>query len=314
MSKTDYVEDFSSLDDFITSEMYFEGQLIKHYGDKEFASLLRDIVFDLENGKTIRQVKKRIKKTPIVPDLEDAVAEMLSQQTAIITGKKRAFDMAQETLYGSTFKEAVEDTHRSNRKRAIRFAVDYRNKLADKTKGDALSASEMVDNEVRRYKNATEAMWRGNAKVAREYAYQEAEEEVMKSENREIRGWMSIAVLDNRTSAKCAGLHNTFYPIEEYGSRDNLPNLPPRHPHCRSIIITVWRGEDLRNFKAQNLNTFLKRNPKIAEEMMGKEKYRLWMGGKAKIDKYIDIKGGRWWTNEEIIKRLGIKSEKRLQK
>ena len=305
-----YVEDFTSLDDFITSELYFEGQLIKNYGDKDFKRLLKDIVYDLQEGKTIRQVKKRIKNNDVLPNLEEAVAKMLSQQTEVITGVKKPFDMAQDTLYGSTFKEAVEDMHRSNVKRAVRFAVKTRNLMRDKTTGVEFKVSELVDNETRRYKSATEMFWRTNAKVAREYAYQEMEANT----DKEIRGWMSIAILDSRTSAFCAGLHNTFYPIEEYKSREMLPDLPPRHPHCRSTVITVYRGEDLRNFKGQNLNTFLKRNPKVAEEMMGKEKYRLWMGGKAKIDKYIDIKGNRWFTNEEIVKRLGIKSKKRLQK
>lgn len=308
--KVKYVENFKSLDDFITSEMYFEGQLIKNYGDKEFKTLLKTIVYDLQEGKTLRQIKKTIKASEIVPDLEKAMGTMLGQQTEIITGVKRTFDMSQDTLYGTTFKEAVVDAKRSNTRRAIRFAVKTRNLMRDKTTGVEFKASDLVNDETRRYKAASEMMWRTNAKVAREYAYQEMEAKT----DREIRGWMSIAILDSRTSPFCAGLHNTFYPIEEYGTRENLPDLPPRHPHCRSTIITVYRGEDLRNFKGQNLNTFLKRNPKIAEDMMGKEKYRLWIGGKAKIDKYIDIKGSRWFTNEEIVKRLGIKSDKRLQK
>jgi len=125
---------------------------------------------------------------------------------------------------------------------------------------------------------------------------------------------MSIAVLDNRTSAICAGLHNQFYSAKEYKSRNDVPDKPPRHPHCRSILITVWTGADIRNFKGQNLNTFFKRNPKVAKDIMGIEKYRLWSDGKAKIDKYIDLKGRRWYRNDEIVKRLGIKSKKRLQK
>ncbi len=303
-------EDFQSLDDFIINELYFERQLIESYGDKEFKRLLKDIVYDIQAGKTLRQVKKRIKKNDVLPNLEDVFAEMMSQQTEVITGIERPFNMEQETVYGNTFKEAVEDMHHSNIKRAVRFAVRTRNLMRDKTTGVEFKLSDLVDEETQRYKSAIEMFWRTNAKVAREYAYQEMEANT----DREIRGWMSIAILDGRTSAFCAGLHNTFYPIEEYKTREMLPDLPPRHPHCRSTIITVYRGEDIRHFKGQNLNTFLKRNPKVAEEMMGKEKYRLWMGGKAKIDKYIDIKGNRWFTNKEIVKRLGIKSNKRLQK
>ena len=125
---------------------------------------------------------------------------------------------------------------------------------------------------------------------------------------------MSIAVLDSRTSALCAGLHNQFYSVKDYPTRQDVPNAPPRHPHCRSILVTVFYGKDIRNFKGQNLETFLRRNPDVAREMMGKEKYRLWSDGKAKIDKYIDLKGRRWYRNDEIIKRLGIKSDRRLQK
>jgi hypothetical protein len=46
-----------------------------------------------------------------------------------------------------------------------------------------------------------------------------------------IKGWLSIAILDNRTSAICIGYNNRFYTKKKYGTRDNVPSPPPRHPN-----------------------------------------------------------------------------------
>lgn len=187
------------------------------------------------------------------------------------------------------------------------------------------SLQQLSDNELRKYNQSTDSYWRTNAKAAREYAYQDRDELLVKA-NAVLqtaagatilyrpRGWMSVATLDNRTSAICIGLHNQFYSSKDYATRGDIPDLPPRHPNCRSVIITVPDGVNITKFKGENVNTFLKRNPSVAKDIMGEEKYRLWKGGKAKVDKYIDIKGQRFYTNDEIRQRLGIKSSKRLTK
>jgi len=128
-----------------------------------------------------------------------------------------------------------------------------------------------------------------------------------------IKGWVSVAVLDNRTSAICTGLHGKFYSAKEFKTRLDVPNPPPRHPNCRSILYTVYENQE-PNIKYSNVSEFLRENPQIGKDIMGKEKYAIFATGKAKVESFLDLKGKRWYRNDEIIKRLGIISKKRLDK
>lgn len=291
------------LDDIIKQEIYFELQEIEDTASKEFNALLLWIVSALQSGKSIKEIKKYIKKQDIDPNLEENMITFLSQQYENITDDDKKFNLGLESVAGFTFLEIIAERKLAIRRRAVRFMS--RAKELIKTEA---GIQKFVREEFNRYIKNTESFWRTNAKAGREYGYQKVD----KSSKEEIRGWNSIAVLDGRTSAICVGLHNKFYSAKDYKSRSEVPDKPPRHPNCRSILITVWKGTDIRNFKGQNLTTFLKRNPKTAKDIMGIEKHRLWSEGKAKIDKYIDLKGKRFYRNDEIVKRLGIKSKKRL--
>lgn len=292
-------------DKVIEQELYFELQQIDDYAESEFSALLFWIVGALQAGKSVKEIKRYIKKQDVDANLESNLRLFLGQQYENITGEEEEFNLGLEAVAGYTFLEGIRERKAGIKRRAVRFMARAK---------ELLKAGEGVQRFVReeldRYLKGTESFWRTNAKAGREYGYQKVSGWFQES----VRGWISVAVLDSRTSAICAGLHNKFYSVKEFKSRSDVPNKPPRHPNCRSILVTVWTGTDIRNFKGQNLNTFLKRNPKVAEDIMGIEKYRLWSGGKAKIDKYIDLKGGRFYRNDEIISRLGIRSKKRLQK
>ena len=293
------------LDKVVTQEMYFDRQKIEEDAEESYNDLLIWIVGALKSGKSQKEIKKEIKSRQIQPNLQSDMGKMFSQQHENITGKERKFNMAQEAVAGQTFTEAVKAKKADNVSKAIRFMAQ----AAEAVKGN-LPTDQLIKVEIRRFSQRNDAFWRDHAKSAREYAYQDLDA----TTNRQLRGWMSVAVLDSKTSAICAGYHNRFYDAKEYKARSDVPNKPPRHPNCRSILLSVWKGTDIRQFKGQKLETFLRRNPKVAQDMMGKRKYKLWSEGKAKIDKYVDLQGGRWFTNDEIIKRLGIKSAKRLAK
>lgn len=293
------------LDDIIKQEILFELQEIEDTASKEFNALLLWIVNALRTGKTIKVIKQYIRKQDVDPNLEENMIKFLSQQYENITGDDKKFNLGLETVAGYTFLEIIAERKLAIRRRATRFMAQAKERL--KTEA---GIQKFIREEFNRFEKDTESFWRTNAKAGREYGYQEVD----RTSKEQIRGWMSIAVLDNRTSAICVGLHNKFYSIKNYKSRGNVPDKPPRHPNCRSILITVFKGTDIRQFKGENLNTFLKRNPETAKDIMGIEKYRLWSEGKAKIDKYIDLKGKRFYRNDEIVKRLGIKSKKRLNK
>ena len=293
------------LDYVIEQELYFEMQKIEDDASMQFNWLLLWIIGALKSGKSVKRIKQFIHKQNLDKNLEDNLRLFLEQQYRNITGEDEKFNLGLEAVAGYTFLENIRERKVAIKKRAVRFMARAKELL----KTDA-NIQEAVREELGRYIKDTESFWRTNAKAGREYGYQKVDE----LSQDEVRGWVSVAILDSKTSAICAGLHNQFYSKKEFKSRADVPDKPPRHPNCRSILVTVWAGTDIRRFKGQNLNTFLKRNPKVAKDIMGIEKYRLWSGGKAKIDKYIDLKGRRWYRNDEIIKRLGIKAKKRLQK
>lgn len=295
--------EFEELDAAILSELLFDNQEVDDKTHKQYEALLLWVIVALQTGKTTKQIKRYIRSQNVTAGLAAKVEKFVGGQYSVITGKAGAGVMATEVAGGETIAEVVERKAFDTRLKAVRFMA-----RAKEAMKDSVLPKEMLRDEIDKYFREIESMYRDMAKAGRESAYAANDAEM---EN--VRGWMSIAVLDSRTSALCAGLHNQFYSVKEYPTRQDVPNAPPRHPHCRSMLITVFYGKDIRNFKGQNLETFLRRNPDVAREMMGKEKYRLWSDGKAKIDKYIDLKGRRWYRNDEIVKRLGIKSDKRLQ-
>jgi len=290
-------------DEFITKELFLESHKIKDKAIDRFELLLVWVTLGIEEGKSPRRIKKYISGYDTDKDLEKNLAEFIGQQYSILTGAKKTVDLDKYENAGFTFLEEAKERKSAIKRRAIRFMAK-----AIEIHKEGLSLSRFRSEEVARYSKATENFWRNTAKAGREYAYADIDKE----NGKRIRGWMSIAILDGKTSAQCIGKHNQFYSRKDYASRFDIPDPPPRHPHCRSILITVWEGVNITLFKGQKLETFFRRNPETAEMMMGKEKYRLWSGGKAKVRSYIDIKGSRWFRNDEIIKRLGIIAEKRL--
>lgn len=302
-------------DDIVTKEMYFDNQVIEDTGEESFNSLLIWILGALASGKSIGIIKKYISKQDVDINLKQNLLKTFKQQQSIILGKDKGFNLDQESLDGSTFTEIIKERKIAIKKRATRFMARSKELLKSRQNVKKFAKEEVqhyikdvkkfVQEEVQRYIKDTESFWRTQTKGAREYAY-ETQDKVFD----DIRGWMSVAILDNRTSAICIGLHNKFYSIKDYADRSEVPNKPPRHPNCRSILLTVREGINITEYKGQNIETFMKRNPEVAKDFMGKKKYKMWADGTAKIDKYIDLKGRRFYTNEEIIKRLGIKSSK----
>jgi hypothetical protein len=65
-------------------------------------------------------------------------------------------------------------------------------------KKDGRSSAELIRDETKRMRNSIDMFLDTNLKAAREYAYQEADIKIDKEDG--IKGWLSLAVLDNRTS------------------------------------------------------------------------------------------------------------------
>lgn len=292
-------------DAVIEAELYFEQQKIEDDSSKEFLILLLLIKNKLEQGKTLKQVKKIIDSSNINSNMKDTLEKMINEQVSIIADDKTKINLAEVTTAGYTYSEVVKLKQESVRKQLISSMVKMNEAIKDST-----PTQEIIDNELTKYKTQLEAFYRTQTKQGREAGYDAVDKEMSK----DLRGWISVAVLDNRTSAICIALHNKFYLKKDYPNRYDIPNPPPRHPNCRSILLSVWEGTRITDYKGATLSTFLKNNPKIAQDILGQKKYRIFESGKAKINSFVDIKGSRFYTNDEIIKRLGISNQARLDK
>ncbi len=292
-------------DDVIHAEILFEHQIIEDTSHKDIKQHLLYIQHLIELNTPIKKIKKYINKQHITENTKDILQKMINEQYSNILEEDEEIDLA-KILFGAwAIKEILAKREFSAKARLTNFM----RKAKDLHK-ERKSTADLVEREVKNYMAEMESFYRDNTKYAREHAY----DKVDKKLSTQVRGWISVAVLDNRTSAVCAGLHNVFYSSKDYKTRFDIPNPPPRHPNCRSILLTVWEGTRITDYKGQKLETWLKQNPKQAEGMLGKKKYKIFMSGKAKINKYIDLKGHRFYRNDEIVKRLGIKSENRLRK
>jgi len=289
--------------DIIEAELYFEQQHISDNSHKEFLSLLFLIKSKLETNTPIKEIKRLIRANTVNNDLADKLKEFMEQQMSNITDEDESVSLHKEALAGYTFLELMRIRNQNTQKNLIATMARMREALKENS-----PVGDIIDNEVKKYKRGLETFYRTSAKKAREYAYDKLDKQ------RRVRGWISVAILDNRTSAICIALHNKFYLKKDYPSRFDIPNPPPRHPNCRTLLLTVYEGDRITDYKGQKISTFLKQNPRVAEEILGKKKYRIFKTGKAQINSFIDIKGHRFWRNDEIIRRLGIRNPKRLAK
>lgn len=124
-----------------------------------------------------------------------------------------------------------------------------------------------------------------------------------KKSDKEIIGWKSIAILDGKTSSICLSKHNQFYSKERYETRQNIPDLPPRHYNCRSLIVDVYSKDDFKD-ERYDLNTFFKENKEDALDILGKNRFELFNQGKLDFKSFLDLKGGKLYTIKEIRERL----------
>lgn len=148
-------------------------------------------------------------------------------------------------------------------------------------------------------------------KILREKVSNEYDKELVKTTN--FLGWKSLATLDGRTTPICIFMNDKFYGKEKYASREKIPELPPRHFNCRSIIIRVYNSTYLNNVRAavgdnggESVNPnitfeqFLRANPNTALQLLGKDRYELWKAGRINIKRFIDVDQNRFFSIDEL--------------
>lgn len=291
--------DITELDNIINFEILAENQEINDNSDKAFEALLLAIIASISKNDTQAQTKKLIDNSDINENLKEDLKVFVNSQVENITGEKETINFATTLIAGFTFNELIAQRKNTTKKQLTRFMVQAQDAIKQQER-----VTQLIQDELNRYQKSIETFYRTQAKGAREVGYAQNEKKLQT----EIKGWMSIAVLDNKTSAICLSLHNKYYEKgDQYKTRFDLPYQIPRHPNCRSIFVAVFKGKSITSYKEKNLETFLTENEQIGKELMGIEKYRLFKEKDIKLVNFVDLKGKRYYTNSEIKKRLNIK-------
>lgn len=136
------------------------------------------------------------------------------------------------------------------------------------------------------------------------YTYEEVFSDV-------IIGWKSVATLDSRTSYQCAELDGQKYMKPKY-SYATIPNRPPRHLNCRSILIPLTKfdtvtvrpengdetGQVESNVKFEQW--FPMQSEKFQKAYLGEARYKLYKEERLSIKSFVDVKDGRRFTIKEL--------------
>jgi len=282
-------------DSVVEKELYFLNQRHENSSDKYKDILLWAVGAVTAGELPLYEIKSELKKRIKVLDATEGLTKQVQQQQRIITSNKDSeLSLNRESFGGLSFKESIEDRNKSILKSVFAFTILVRNTLIENR-----GISPIVRDEVNKYKRRDDMFYNTQTKAAREYAYRDID-----NKNKDIKGWLSIAVLDNRTSVICVGLANKYYSVKQYPKREDIPNQPPRHPNCRSILIGVEYGERLKDYMTQTADDFMHRNPKTAIDFLGEEKHKLWLESNTSINNFIDLKKGALFSNEQIERKF----------
>lgn len=289
-----------TLEDVIAYESLVEQQDYEDNSADAFDLLLLSILASVEKNEPISKTRELIKESNVNKDLYSNLKKRSEEQYQDITDEKEKLDFDKLVLFGYTFRELVAQRKNTTKKALTNFMVQAKNVIKDETQ----SKTQLIRNTSQDYRKSIDRFYQTQLKEIRETGYQRNDKKMSK----EIKGWISIAVLDSSTSAICASLHNKFYAKSDtYTSRATLPYPIPRHPNCRSMFITVFKNKSIQSYKQENLQTFLRNNPSTGQKIMGIEKYRLFSEKKIKFTNFVDLKRSRFYTNAEIRKKLNIK-------
>ena len=294
-----------NVDDLIYAEMLFENQEVKDISYIQYSLAVKTIVEMLKSGRTLKQVKRYINSLYVNEDLEETLTTHANQQATHIEEENSIINPSTILFAGYTIKELIKLRKNTTKNKLIKTMSKVNIALKEKT-----SINNIISNETSKYRKELESFIKTQAKQAREHSYVKVELKYHK----QISGWVSIAILDNRTSSTCLFYHNKFYSSQEYKTRFDIPNPPPRHPNCRSILVPVWTDTDPNDYRLDNINDFLRQNENLTREILGKKKAEIYLTGKTPINKFIDITNNRYFTNDQIMKKLKIKSKNRLRK
>jgi len=115
--------------------------------------------------------------------------------------------------------------------------------------------------------------------------------EIMAANPALYRGWLFVAVLDERTSLVCMGNSGRVFPV------DSGP-FPPLHFYCRSTILPLLASNP-EDPKLRTYEQWLREQPEaLQRQILGKTRFDLWKQGGLNLKHFVD--GGRALTIAEL--------------
>lgn len=254
---------------------------INRYVDREF----EDNIF---NEKLKEEVNNEL---VALTALYFAFQEKLMQVKLTDKIKKAILDYQNDDITGYKLNELIEQSKLSS-KAKIKAIIKANWSLKEKAYKEELrkASVEKIDRDLNSILLTT-------AKHLREKTLNEP------SLNEDIEGWISIAILDNRTTPICIKLHKEFYSKAIYKDRFNIPNLPPRHIKCRSAVVRTKDYTQDARMADLSFGDFLLENEDIGIDILGQKKYELFKTGRYDIKNFISNEN-RFFTLKELEDRL----------
>ena len=119
-----------------------------------------------------------------------------------------------------------------------------------------------------------------------------------------IIGMLWASTLDEKTSVICRGRDHAVVMFGEYLAPAGTHKLsppgarPPAHPHCRSRMIALVKGEPLQRVKFSEWLT--DKSPTVQNRILGHAKGELFRQGKVQLENFTDL-SGRELTLSQLV-------------
>lgn len=309
----------SSPSDFLTeqlkNELYFEQYEFLSYKPnvKYVSKFLDNILVKLDNDnlnlveveKIYKYVDTEFDENIYSKELEDSIKEELAALIALYfafqekltktklssKAKKRILDFENDSVLGYKFKEMIEQSK-----------INSRAKIKSIIKANWAIKNTTYKDELR--KASIDKINRDLDSITQTYNKFLREKTLLEDElNKDIEGWISIAVLDNRTTPICIKLDKKFYSKEKYEVRENIPNLPPRHIKCRSIVVRTKNYKNDARYADLSFSDLIREDEYLGIEVLGEKKYNLFKAGRYDIKDFISSEN-KFYTLKELEDKL----------
>ena len=116
-----------------------------------------------------------------------------------------------------------------------------------------------------------------------------------------FRGVIAVATLDARTSKLCLARNGSSWDLKGNPlgrTQGRFPGPPPWHPHCRTILIPLLKGED--DPEVMSAEDWLSRKgDEFARDLLGATAFDLWSKDKITTSDLLD-QSGRPLTSAEL--------------